>query len=81
MIGYALNAPISISLKERIRELAADVARPEMLCEFCLRDGKCVPATRIFYIKSCRYYAVCNNCYLFLKITGGIKEKREMGAD
>ena len=78
MIEYALNAPTSILLKQRV---VADADYPNMLCEFCLRDGKHVPATKIFYIKSCRYYAVCNKCYLFLKITGGIKEKREMGAD
>ena len=77
MIGYVLNAPISILLREKINELK----RPEIWCEMCLRDGKCVPATDIFYIKSCRYYAVCDDCYQFLKLTGGIKEKREMGAD
>ena len=73
MIGYALNAPTNISL----RNLSAECKQPEMLCEMCLRDGKHVKASRVFGIKNNRYYAVCETHYLFLRITGGLTEQKE----
>lgn len=72
MIEYASNAPTSISL----RNLYAEAAQPMMWCEMCLRDGKNVPATHIFYIKSYRYYAVCDDCYKFLMIQKESEEEK-----
>ena len=70
MIEYALNAPTSILL----RNLSAEAKRPQICCEMCLLNGKRVMATHVFNIKTMRYYAVCDDHYQFLLLTGGIKD-------
>lgn len=72
MIEYVLNAPISILL----RAVLTKYTHPKMLCDMCLREGRCVPATHIFPIKTTRYYFVCDKHYAFLNFTGGRTEEK-----